>query len=288
ATDTAQRLDEAQTARQNAAMAFHAFAATGLLRAAVPDLDVPDTQETWTHDTALTMARHTETALNEVDDGDEAWQRAQNRLGNEFTELQRSLSARGFDCFGEPGEHGVVVRITFNQRSEAPDALQAMPESEVAERRRLLTARETEIIENHLQAEVASQLQALMQAASRRVEAIKRELAHRPTSTGVEFKLVWEPLPDEDGTLARLADVRKLLLSRVSDAWSPDDRAAVGAFLQERIHAERERDASAARIDQLAAALDYRAWHRFRVRRWQDGQWKPLSGPASSGERALG
>ncbi len=41
-------------------------------------------------------------------------------------------------------------------------------------------------------------------------------------------------------------------------------------------------------LEQLARALDYRRWHRFRVQRWQDGQWRPLSGPASSGERALG
>jgi uncharacterized protein YPO0396 len=34
--------------------------------------------------------------------------------------------------------------------------------------------------------------------------------------------------------------------------------------------------------------LDYRHWHRFRVERWQDGHWRKLSGPASSGERALG
>jgi hypothetical protein len=38
----------------------------------------------------------------------------------------------------------------------------------------------------------------------------------------------------------------------------------------------------------LARALDYRRWHRFRVQRQQDGQWRKLSGPASSGERALG
>jgi uncharacterized protein YPO0396 len=41
-------------------------------------------------------------------------------------------------------------------------------------------------------------------------------------------------------------------------------------------------------VDQLARALDYRRWHRFRVERLQDGQWRKLSGPASSGERALG
>ena len=41
-------------------------------------------------------------------------------------------------------------------------------------------------------------------------------------------------------------------------------------------------------LDQLARALDYRYWHRFRVERWQEGRWRKLSGPASSGERALG
>jgi uncharacterized protein YPO0396 len=68
---------------------------------------------------------------------------------------------------------------------------------------------------------------------------------------------------------------------------------------QQRISAERERaDADPARsgsdgggggtVEQLARALDYRRWHRFRVERLQDGQWRKLSGPASSGERALG
>ena len=46
--------------------------------------------------------------------------------------------------------------------------------------------------------------------------------------------------------------------------------------------------AKGALIEQLARALDYRRWHRFRVERWQDGHWRKLSGPASSGERALG
>ena len=47
-------------------------------------------------------------------------------------------------------------------------------------------------------------------------------------------------------------------------------------------------DGGGSLLDQLARALDYRRWHQFRVQRWQDGQWRKLSGPASSGERALG
>src|SRR5699024_939396 len=162
-------------------------------------------------------------------------------------------------------------------------------EAEIGERQRLLTAKEREIIENHLQAEVAAQLQQLMRDADERVRRINAELEQRPTSTGVKFKLAWQPREDADSEqLTNLSDVRKRLLNKISDAWSPEDRTAVGTFLQERIAAERERDDGAARIDQLSRALDYRAWHRFRVRRWQDGQWRPLSGPAPSGERALG
>ncbi|MGN8199559.1 TIGR02680 family protein [Salinisphaera sp. RV14] len=287
-TDTRAQLEARQSERAEAVAAFQAFAETGLLRAAVPDLQLPETTAAWTIDPALAAARGAEAALAEVADSDADWQRVQNRIGSEFTELQRALSARGYHSAGEPTDHGFVVRVTFNQRSEAPDRLQAMLDNEIAERRNLLTAKESEIIENHLQAEVAAQLQGLMRDADARVRAINAELDQRPTSTGVKFKLVWQPVADDDGAFTNLTDVRDRLLNKVSDAWSAEDRAAVGAFLQQRIAAERDRDDGAARIDQLARALDYRAWHRFRVRRWQDGQWKPLSGPASSGERALG
>ncbi|MCK9514724.1 MAG: TIGR02680 family protein [Ottowia sp.] len=287
-TDTGERLQAEHERRAACVGAFQAFAGTGLLRAAAPSLALPAGGEPWTLDAALGTARAAEAALGAVDDADPAWQRVQGRLGDAFAELQRALSAQGHECFGEPGDHGYVVRIRFNQRNEAPDALQAVLQAEISERRTLLTARETEVIENHLQAEIAAQLQALIRAADDRVKKINAELARRPTSTGVKFKLVWEALHGEDASLASLAAVRQLLINKVADAWSPADRAQVGAFLQGRIDAERERDAASARIDQLAAALDYRAWHRFRVRRWQDGQWKPLSGPASSGERALG
>jgi hypothetical protein len=58
-------------------------------------------------------------------------------------------------------------------------------------------------------------------------------------------------------------------------------------MLQQRIVVERERaDADAEHgtlLEQLARALDYRRWHQFRVQRLQDGQWRKLSGPASSG-----
>ena len=290
--DTQRQLAERHDARARLVDAFQAFGATGLLEAALPaavvEVHLPDRRHTWTIDPALSLARATETALADTPADDAAWQQAQNGIGREYAELQRALSAQGHHTSGEPSDHGFIVRVVFNQQNEAPHALERLLDAEIAERTTLLTAKESEVIENHLQAEVAAQLQGLMRDADTRVAAINEELGKRPTSTGVKFKLVWQPVEAEDASLANLADVRARLLNKISDAWSAEDRAAIGAFLQQRIQAERERDDGSARIDQLARALDYRAWHQFRVRRWQDGQWKPLSGPASSGERALG
>jgi Putative exonuclease SbcCD, C subunit len=101
-------------------------------------------------------------------------------------------------------------------------------------------------------------------------------------------------LTEEEGAPLGLEAARRRLLNTNADLWSAEDRNLVGTMLQRRIATERERaDAGAGReggslVDQLARALDYRRWHRFRVERWQDGQWRKLSGPASSGERALG
>jgi uncharacterized protein YPO0396 len=100
---------------------------------------------------------------------------------------------------------------------------------------------------------------------------------------------VWDPLPENDeNAVAGLALARKRLLNTSSDAWSDEDRRLVGEFLQARIEDERQRDEGGTLYDSLARALDYRRWHRFTVERNQDRQWRPLSGPASSGERALG
>ncbi len=134
-------------------------------------------------------------------------------------------------------------------------------------------------------------MQRLLRDSEQRVATINAELQKRPTSTGVRFRLVWQALSEgSEGAPVGLDAARKRLLHTSADAWSPQDRKVVGDMLQNRIAAERlQADAEGGSLlDMLARALDYRRWHRFRVQRWQDGQWRPLSGPASSGERALG
>lgn len=280
-------------ARARAVARLQEFVASGLLLSAWPAAEIPDLTIPWTIDPALTLARRAEQALSDVRDDDEAWGRAQRFVSEDFTLLQRSLTALNHGAQAETSDWGLIVRIIYQNRAERPDFLSSQLALEISQRSELLTAKERTILENHLQAEIASEIQHLMQAAHAQADAINKELYRRPTSTGVRYRLIWQPISEEDGAPVGLAEASKRLLNTSADMWSGEDREVVGAMLRQRITAERER-ADAAKegggslLDQLARALDYRHWHRFRIERLQDGSWRKLSGPASSGERALG
>jgi len=284
-------LQERADARQRAITQLQGFAATGLLSAALPEAELPDLRAPWTIEPALTLARRTEQALAQVADDDDAWTRIQSQISHDYGELGRALTALGQQAQADTSDYGMVVSVIYQNRPERPDQLTARLDAEIAQRRELLTARERTLLENHLQAEIAAEIQRLLQAAERQVDAINKELHKRPTSTGVKFRLLWQPLPEGgEGAPVGLEAARKRLLNTSTDLWSAEDRRVVGEMLHQRIAAERlKADAvGGSLLEQLAHALDYRRWHRFRVQRWQDGQWRPLSGPASSGERALG
>jgi len=290
--DAASTLDERSTARQAAVVQLQRFAATGLLLTAWPEAEVPPLQVPWTIEPALTLARRTEQALADVRADDETWSRVQAQVSEDYTELGGALAALRHQAQAETSDYGLVVSIVYQNRSERPDQLARHLAGEIAQRRELLSAREREVLENHLQAEIASAVQKLLRDAERQINAINEELKKRPTSTGVRFQLKWETLPEgAEGAPVGLEAARRRLLNTSADLWTAEDRRVVGEMLQQRIAAERSRaDAGqgGSLQEQLARALDYRRWHRFRVQRWQDGQWRPLTGPASSGERALG
>ncbi|MDP3844493.1 MAG: TIGR02680 family protein [Oxalobacteraceae bacterium] len=285
-------LEERSVTRQRAIIDLQCFAATGLLTLALPDLELPGPGAQWTIDAALTLARRTEQALQEVQAEDADWTRIQNAVSTDYTELQRALTALGHQAQADTSDYGLIVAIVYQNRPQRPDLIEARIADEIAQRRELLTMREREVLENHLQAEVAAAVQRLLQESERRLSSINAELQKRPTSTGVRFRLLWQPLPEGSaGAPLGLEAARKRLLNTSADAWSVEDRKVVGDMLQNRIAAERvdaDADGGGSLLDMLSRALDYRRWHRFRVQRWQDGQWRALSGPASSGERALG
>lgn len=284
-----QALSERSAERSLAAERLQRFAASGLLASALPELAMP---ETWSIDPALNLSRRIEQELRHIADDEAARNRVPKQVAEDLNELQRALTALGHQAVSEPNDWGFTVHIQYQNRAERPDTLTALLAEDITQRSELLSAREREVLENHLQAEIAAEIQRLMRAASERVNAINEELRKRPTSTGVRYRLKWEPLSVEEGAPAGLDVARESLLNTSADLWSAEDRRAVGTMLQQRIAAERARAdvevSGGSLTEQLARALDYRYWHRFAVQRQQDGQWRKLSGPASSGERALG
>jgi uncharacterized protein (TIGR02680 family) len=277
--------------RQRAASNLQTLAATGLMAAGAPDVPFPDTGRTWTVDETRTLAADLNQVLSDFRDNE--WDGLQSKIYGEFVDLQNALAQLGYVPYSNNVDgFGLVVTIAVqNKTGLSPAAVLAQVDSEITQRRTLLTESETKILEDHLQSEMSVQIRNLIQDAEQYVERVNAEIEKRPTSTGTYFRLRWIPLTEAQGAPADLEDARKRLLKTNADLWTENDRQAIGAMLQRRIEEERlkaEESGGSSLREQLSAALDYRQWHRFVVERNAMGRWISISQPASGGERALG
>ena len=283
--DLQRRREEADAARQERVADLQTFVGTGLLRVALPELAAPaaDAAEGWRMTAALELSRAAEQQLHDVDESDDAWARAQQRVSSASTELQAQMSRHGHTAFLEQRGDVLVARVRYQHEEVDVDRLADRTAADVAERERLLSAREREILENHLINEVAGDLHDLLVTAEDQIDGINRELAERRTSTGMQLRVRWRERADGP---AGLAAARGLMV-RSDATWTVEDRGAIGDFLQAQIAEVRESDPTGGWQEHLEQALDYRQWHTFVVERWQNGQWRSASGPASGGEKAL-
>lgn len=277
--------------RQRAASSLQALAATGLMAAGAPNVPFPDTGRTWTVDETRGLAADLNQALSDIRENE--WEGLQSKIYGEFVDLQNALAQLGYVPYSNNVEgFGLVVTIAVQNKTGLPPAeVLAQIDTEIAQRRALLTESETKILEDHLQSEMSVQIRNLIQDAEQYVERVNAEIEKRPTSTGTYFRLRWIPLTEAQGAPADLEDARKRLLKTNADLWTEKDRQAIGGMLQRRIEEERlkaEESGGSSLREQLAAALDYRQWHRFVVERNAMGKWISISQPASGGERALG
>lgn len=275
-------LAQAQQHREQAIAGLRRFAATGLL-ASAGAAEIPDVSTPWAADPAIRLARRVEQQFGEVDAGDDTWRRIQDEITGRYRELAEALTRYGHQALAGLDDW-FVVTIVFQGSARSPGELTAVLEEEIGYRERMLTARQRQVIENHLINDVASHLQRLISEAEAQVAQMNAELRERPTSTGMRLRLRWEARPDGP---AGLAQARTRLLRQDSDLWSPADREAVGDFLSRQIETARAEDEQATWAELLSRALDYRSWHQFVIERHQDGRWRPAAGPASGGERAL-
>lgn len=283
--DLAERREQTAVERDQKVAALRSFATTGLLRVALPELDVPEpgSQEDWSVTAALALSRTAEHQLERTDESDDAWARAQQRVSSASTELTTQMSRHGHTAFVEQHDEVLVARVRYLNEEVDVDRLADRLAEDVADRERLLSAREREILENHLVNEVAGHLHELLLAAEGQIDRMNRELAERKTSTGMQLRVKWRER--SDGPVG-LAEARDLML-RSDATWTAADRSAIGDFLQAQIAEFRDADPTAGWQEHLEQALDYRQWHSFAVERYQNGQWRSASGPASGGEKAL-
>ena len=279
-----QRLTHEQS-RTLALLGLRRLAEQRLLAEADPALAeiAPDD---WSVSHAIDLVRRRlDPALTDTPGDESAWQRSQDAIHGHVQELRDQLITQGHQPETHQSDELVLVRCQFQARPHSMTELRDAFATELAERDRLLQAKEREIIENHLLAEAAVELQKLIRAAEAWRASANEELESRPTSSGVRFRFQWEP-----NTEIRFQEVRPILL-RKGELWTPAERIALAAFLQGRIKAVQDAEESASWRDQLAHALDYRRWHRFVVERQQDGQWRRLDrrtyGTGSGGEKAL-
>jgi uncharacterized protein (TIGR02680 family) len=277
------QVEDAARLRDDAVREFRAFAVTGLLRVAVTSVEVPDTDQPWAATPTVILARAVNAELDSVDDGDGPWDRIQKRVTEEHKLLADAMARHGHSAGLTLSEGVIVIDVVFQGRSHDLPGLAEALAAEVEQRTTLLSAREREILENHLLNEVAGTLHELISAAEAEVRQMNDELESRPTSTGMKLRLIWQQARNAPEGLDRV----RLKLRQTIDAWSAADRALVGAFLQQRIAAEHADNPAAGWAEALTSALDYRGWHEFVIQRYQDGQWRPATGPASGGERAL-
>jgi uncharacterized protein (TIGR02680 family) len=277
------QVEDAARQRDGAVREFRAFAATGLLRVAVTSVEIPDTDQPWAATPTVILARAVNAELDAVDDGDGPWDRIQKRVTEEHKLLADAMARHGHSAGLTLSEGVIVIDVVFQGRSHDLPGLAEALAAEVEQRTTLLSAREREILENHLLNEVAGRLHELISAAEAEVRQMNDELESRPTSTGMKLRLIWQQARNAPEGLDRV----RLKLRQTIDAWSAADRALVGAFLQQRITAEHADNPAVGWAEALTSALDYRGWHEFVIQRYQDGQWRPATGPASGGERAL-
>ncbi len=263
------------------------FAGTKLL--AVAGVEVGDDEpDAWSVTRTVEVARTVEATLSRRDSSSEAWERSYRSIHRHYNQLQEALLPHGYQPTGTMMEQDLfVVTVPFQGRDLTMTQLRDVLDDEVGHRQTVLDAREREVIENHLIGEVAIHLHDLIHAAERWVRDINAELAARPMSTGMTLRFEWEARPDGP---PGLAEARKRLLG-ASGTWSPRDREALGEFLQRQIQFARAENEAGTWQDFLAAALDYRKWHRFAVLRKQDSQWKRLTrkthGTGSGGEKVI-
>ncbi|HEU5002360.1 MAG TPA: TIGR02680 family protein [Actinomycetota bacterium] len=215
----------------------------------------------------VAFARAAAERLADVEADKGTQDQAVNRLHDAFVHLRARLGA-DFDPHLDSQDGANVCYAKLNGAPVGAVDLASALNEQVRRRRETLTDEERELIERHLLAEVGSHLGERIHTAWSQLQRMNQQLALHGTRSGVRLHLLWEPDPE---VVAGSAEALKLLKREVH-LLSAEERAVLAAFLADRVRAAREGAEGADAVERMAAALDYRRWHRFVVMRRSNGR----------------
>ncbi|MDA0185762.1 hypothetical protein OJ997_35990, partial [Solirubrobacter phytolaccae] len=213
------------------------------------------------------------------------------RVSAQITALREALSpSRGYVVAQEyPGDDRDLVVVTV-ARSGDHQRVRELAEQLAAELESLkasISEQEQQLMRKWIVDGLADALAVRLAEVRDQVERTNRVLAACRTHFGIRVGLRWEIEAEAADALRETV----ALLSRGPGMLDADAQAQLGEQLQALIDAERDRgDGTTA--EQIARALDYRAWHRFWVQVTRDGGptrklTNRLLVAGSGGERAI-
>lgn len=285
AAQASARVAEEDSRRRAAEADFREFAQAGLLAGAgLPPSGVPSG---WSFTDALLEARRVDQETAGVDPGDEARQKAENRLLERHNELLLSLPP---EIKGRPEQdRGVwIYACVLNGRPFGLAELVEHLAGDLKEREERLAEDERRLLEEFLSGETREHVRRRLRSARDLVDRMNAQLERRPTPSGMRLKLRWDVREEERTETRRAIE----LLMKSPELMTDADRAALEGYLRERLRAAREGDPHRALAERMAEVLDYRRWHRFEVVfRTEGTDWRRLTRKAheagSGGQKAM-
>ncbi|HUZ09017.1 MAG TPA: TIGR02680 family protein [Acidimicrobiales bacterium] len=269
--------------RAQALKALARLAATELAALAFGPVD-PDRDLTQVT-AGLGFARSVHDRLREVAVDQAAQDSVSNRFHNGMTTLRSQLGS-DFDPYLDTSDGIEVCFATLNGAPVGATELSSALDEQIRRRRETLSDEERELIERHLLTEVGTHLGERVHAAWSLQNRMNEQLHAHPTRSGVTLRLSWDVAPDAGAG----AEQAVKLLRREVALLDQSERVALAAFLAERVRAAREDGEGADAVERLAAALDYRRWHRFSIHRRAEGREERMTARTqavgSGGEQA--
>ena len=247
---------------------------------------VPDSRALTQVTAGLAFARAAHDRLRDVEVDQRVQDDVNNRLHNGYSVLRSQLGA-DFDPYLDTSDGLEVCYATLNGAVVGVTDLSAALDDQIRRRRETLSAEERQLIERHLLTEIGSHLGDRVHAAWDLTRRMNQQLAEHATRGGVTLRLSWEVAP-QAGPAAE--EAMKLLRHNVG-LLDQRERAALAAFLHERVRAARDAGEGSDVVERLATVLDYRSWHHFTVHlRTPDGREQRMTahthGAGSGGEQA--